>query len=425
MMTYELPQVAPPPHVPPQEQADAHIVELIGLDGAEALLDSHRLSALLGREVLITHLRIKPRHSLVVAFREAGPRRTGASCSGYGWITITDDADKFTKALQRASKVGETLTVLRDESPWIISGSVWADPVLAKDVADMRSALGGRPVEVLRYNPRRRLVAAVGEGETRKVIRVVPGAGERLLSIQEQWRSAEVPVTRARPLGQRGSATIVPLWGYGDLVHHPHAPAAETAGAALAQLHARTTLPCGAGTEPADSAQPPGGVLPVDPQTPAHAVALYAPWLERRSARLSELLTERLTEVGTGSIVRLHGDLSPDQVILAAEGSHKIRFIDLERSGMGEALRDLGSWVAACRRMDLPHLVDPFLEGYARASGQCVSALRRSAASRSWEAYAHLSASLDSFRHRERDWPQAVTRAIELAEEALSDAREP
>lgn len=375
-------------------EADTLAAETSGLKGAEALLDAAALSQLLQREVTITHVRSKPGHSLVAAHTDS----EGAAA----WTMLTRDSVKFHNALERATAYHAPLQVHRAEEPYLFSGSVWTDPQLAKELAEARAALGQHvDWRVLRYNPRRRVVAAVRSDSTDKVVRVMAQGADHLLRTARLWRRQGLPVTDMLPLGGRRSATIAALWGVGDLSRLPHPPAAEAAGAAVAKLHA---LPAGALRR---SAAP-------DPRAAAKGLGEVAPWTGRRASRIAEELEVRLAALRPGRAAQIHGDLSPDQVVVAAHRSHKIRLIDFDRTGSGPPMRDLGSWTAACRRDQQPEMIDAFLTGYAAHAP-----LRFRDAS-AWEAYAHLAAAPDFFRRREPEWPARTVTALDLAEEALT-----
>ncbi len=412
------------------ERADAHVAELAGLPGAEALLTDEGLSELLGTEAEATHLRLKPGHSVIVSHlsREPGPPGpaglagdkhgwTGQDVVQHGWTVLTDDADKYRKLLSRAEKLGRRLTVHRDESPYLVSGSVWADRWLGRELAAAHEALGDEARwQILRYNPRRRVVAVVDHlsetGEpAQHVVRVSAGSLEHIVSTAERWRDAGLPVTRMKPLGTRGTATTAPLWGHTDLLKDPFVPAARTAGRRIAELHTCTL--------PAAEKKPALPVLEADVDGCVDAVAQIAPWLAERAEALAERLTSAALAQQPGQPVELHGDLSPDQVLLAAPGSHKIRIIDLDRAGLGPAMRDVGSWTASCRAAGLPELAEAFLSGYMEVAGVDRSALAL------WESYAHLASALDAFRNCEAGWADTVTRRIESAETAVESCALP
>lgn len=452
----EIRQAGSQPNIDPAV-ADRHAAETTRLPHAKTLLDSQELSALLGREVIITHVRIKAGHSVVVSHRDADttsgdapalrpvpsprPRETTPDAdesaarqappssggrqpkplprslpeTGWGWTSVSDDADKFAKALKHADQMGEPLAVHETSGPFLASGTLWTDRVLAKELRTVHAMLGEQAQwEILRYNPRRRVVAAVSrtaeDGQTTQhVVRVSSEDLSGMVEAAERWRHLGAPLTKMRTLGTRGTSTMTPLWGSGDLVSHPHAPAAHTAGTVIAEVHSR-------GRELAESPEaaapsPSLHRLTADPLIPAEAVACIAPWLAERAYHLAESLQKRLhTQTDE---TELHGDLSPDQVLVAAPESHKIRIIDLDRTGRGPAMRDVGSWLAACRQATMPDLSEAFLAGYT-----AVERVDRTAV-HAWEAYAHLTAALDDFRHREQHWPAGLSRRIELAELAV------
>jgi len=383
-------------------EADEVAAAAVGLPGARTLLDSSALSALLGRPTRVTRVRIKTGHSVVAALETDDGERS--------WAMLTVHADKLTKARQRASDFPEagSFTVHSERGPYLFSGAMMGDPVLAKDLREARRALDsavGQPApwRVLRYNPRRRVVAAVpassaGHGE--KIIRVSPAGTAAALDAAQRWRSLGLPVVRSSALGKRGTAMSAPLWGWTDLSHAPHTPAAVTAGEAIGQLHQRTL---GARRN----------LLAVELPRTVKAVASIAPWLAVETQGLRTQLQSRLPRMGMTPLVELHGDLSPDQIVMAAPESHKIRLIDFDRSGSGDPARDVGSWVASCRRLGCESLIDAFLSGYEE---HFVLDQSRVAV---WEAYAHLAAATEPFRLRSTDWPALMQRSIRLAQETL------
>ncbi|WP_300343768.1 phosphotransferase [Nesterenkonia sp.] len=380
--------------IPSAAAADALAAESAGLPFAHEVLDPDALSELLQRPVRITHLRIKPGHSVVAAHTDQSGRA--------GWTMLTNDPDKYGKALKRAADHALDILVHRTEPGMLYSGDVWADTDLAKELAAAREATGEQAQwSILRFNPRRRVVACVQGAGSPKVVRVLSDSTAALLSIAARWRHLGIPVTNAKALGRRGTAVSTPLWGTGDLAAVPHPPAAVTAGAALARLHAAEA--------PAELRR-----TPADPGPAAAGVARVAPWAAQHAEELAARLAERLTPLEQLPAAEVHGDLSPDQVILAAEGSHKIRLIDIDRAGAGRPMRDVGSWAAACRRDQQPELLEAFLAGYAEHAQVDRAELN------TWEAYAHLASAADFFRRRDPAWPALTARSLTFAEEALN-----
>lgn len=390
-------------------EAGAHAAEVAGLDGAAALLSAAGLTQLLGTETEPTHLRMKPGHSVIVSHR-------GLHSGEHGWTMLTADADKYGKLLSRAEKLRRELTVHRTESPYLVSGSVWADRWLGRELEAARAALGADARwQILRYNPRRRVVAVVDHfseaGEpARHVVRVGAEPLDHIVTAAERWREAGLPISRVKPLGGRGTAVTAPLWGHTDLLKDPYAPAAHSAGRRIAELH----------TQVSRSTSAEGlAMLEADVDDHVDAVAQVAPWLAERVETLAEKLTSAAMAQDPGEPVQLHGDLSPDQILLAAPGSHKIRIIDLDRAGLGPAMRDVGSWAASCRGAGVPELQEAFLAGYQEVSPTDPAAMAL------WESYAHLASALDPFRNCDAAWADKVTRRIESAETAVENCALP
>lgn len=387
---------------PEWTEADEVAAQAVRLPGARTLLDSTELSALLGQPVQISRVRIKPGHSVVAAFAtdDAEP----------GWAMLTVHTDKLYKAQLRAAATDgpARFSVHSEHQPHLFSGSLWVDPVLGKELTEARQALNGRaaelPWKVLRYNPRRRVVAALpsaGPGHGEKILRVSAEGTGHALATARRWRDLGLPLVRSTPVGGRGTATSAPLWGWDDLSRAPYAPAAVTAGATLARLHQHT----------AGSRQ---DLLPVHLSSSASAVATIAPWLAGAAWSLAEEARAALDALPPTPHTELHGDLSPDQVVVAAPQSHKIRLIDFDRAGVGDPMRDVGSWAASCRRLGLESLISSFLEGY---SEHGAPDQRRIAV---WEACAQLSSATDPFRHRESRWSERMQTALTLGQEALT-----
>lgn len=384
---------------PTAAEADAVAARSFGLPQAINVLDHHRLSEMLEREVTVTRSRVKPGHSVVVAHHDAS--------GNHGWTMLTVDEDKLGKAREHAAAFGEK-TDIHQQSPglYVFSGRIWSDPPLAKELAEALQAVheqSGHPAawQVLSYNPRRRVVASVHTKSGTKVVRVLAHDAAPLLSTYQHWRELGLPVLRTVPLGQRGSAVIAPLWGVGDLASLPYEPAAVSAGSAISQLHSSAGGRTGAVRRP-------------DPLQAAASLSQLVPWLKDRADRLARQCADRLAPMRNAATAEIHGDLSPDQVVLAAEASHKIRLIDLERAGVGHPLQDIGSWVATCRYRANTNLIDAFLEGYAAQPAISPADLG------AWEAYAHLNRVTDFFRHRTANWPAQTLHALNLAEEALA-----
>lgn len=393
-----------PNQVPSTAEADAHLIGLARLEGAERLFSDAALSQAVGRPVTATHLRLKPGQSVTVAWQSAG-----AGPAEHGWAQVTADSDKIRKTLSRAEKAHcpDQVTVHELPGSVLLIGSVWTDPKLAVELhrAHRRQAQArgtDEPWQVLRYNPGRRVVARVGQDVLRVHTTPLDGPTGMVQTVR-RWRSGDLPVLPLRGLGGHGTAAASPFWGAGDALDLPHPDTAHAAGALIARLHSHS------------ASRSPLPALPLRVRSAAESVAESAPWLAEAAralaTRLEPLLQQDLSD---SPAVELHGDLSPDQLLVAEPGSTDVRLIDVDRAGTGPAARDVGSWLASCRRHDLPQLATGFLQGYTERTPQPV------AATSAWESYAQLLAALDPLRHREPDWPVQVTDRLALAHEALT-----
>lgn len=381
---------------PSLRDATAHVAAVAGVDGAEQLLENSALSGLVGHPVSVQHLRLKTGRSVHVAWRTVDD-----SPARWGWAEVTADPDKADKAVLRAEAAGETVELRRGDGAALLWGGLHGDRGLAKELRGARVALGeDLPWEVLRYNPGKRVVARLDDGTGPVVLRVSRGTAS-FLEASRRWAEAGVPTLVPTPVGGRGSAVLTPWWGSSDLHRLPRTAAALEAGRLVGALHqgSRGRVWPGQVRREATAAVTAAGLLEV------------APWLRGRVIAIAHQLEARLGELTQNEPAWVHGDLSPDQVL--HDGGDDIRVIDLDRAGSGPAALDVGSWLAACASMGLPQLSEPFLTGYTESTGVDDRSLAIS------EALAQFRAAVDPFRKLRRDWPQAITRRIELAEQAL------
>lgn len=366
--------------------AQTHLTHHADIRRAELLLDPARLSTLLGREVTIAHLRIKPGHNVLVAWREI---HTGE----YGWTEATCDPAKFINATRRAGRLGQQLEVHSEQEVFLFSGSVWADRKLAKAL----TALHRDGLQILRYNPQRRLVAVTRDG---LVVRVHADSVAKLTATSARWQQLGIP---AISMFGRGNLAVSAWWGTGNLLASGSAADSRTAGETIAALHRR-------GRSGADQL----AAVSVDPVAAATAVSDPAPWLRNRVERLGQRLAVLLPEFSAReAVTELHGDLSPDQILVDRESS-ELRIIDFDRAGAGPAARDVGSYLAFCRQAGRVELGEAFLAGYHAEEPNLVLA-----SVAAWEAYAHLTFALSPLRGGEPTWPSRMEQAVELAETAV------
>src|SRR5699024_10680473 len=162
------------------------------------------------------------------------------------------------------------------------------------------------------YNPGRHAVLLLpGTGE---VLRVAARSLDPLLQVTTQWRELDLPTLDQRRWRGRAAVLVGRQWGDGDLAalaSHPQSMSAAAGPRPEARLGPR--LPRTAG--------------PVCDRVPRRAAHI-----ERLSARLRGVLRDGEPHV------LIHGDLSPDQVLVSVdetavpgEGRLPLRVVDLDR----------------------------------------------------------------------------------------------
>ena len=393
------------------------------LPGAERLLEAESLSALHGRGIVPRRLRVKPGASVLVG--HCGVREDVADVPGgggiavAGWTLLTASRDKRDGVLRRAARSGAPVHEhLAAAGTFLLSGGLEADPRIGRSVHRLLRREGGvegADLQVLSYNPVRHAVIVLPGGGD--VLRVAARPLDRLLHLAQQWRELGVPTLPLHPTRDR-SVVRCAHWGAGDLSSRAPsageptpassgtaAAAAGATGAAIARLHAA----------PADGSLPTARLGPRLPATLAELEAL----LPRRALAIAQLaghLAARLPERPATGL--LHGDLSPDQVLVDSPGGEpRIRIIDLDRSGTGPLGADLGSWLAACLTGRDEHVGAALLEGYVAGGGDLPARDELAA----WTARALLATALDPVRRFLPRAGEAVEERLDLAAAVLAD----
>lgn len=455
----------------------------MGVPFLDDLREAAALSRLLGFAARPVRLRVKPGRSAIVAWQRDGV----PGLAGWGWTTVMSDADKLANLRRRADRRGQPLHVhatvtdlggfaghdaastahdaastvvdvargrdrpaeVRDFT--LVSGGVLADPKLGASLARVRGDLDLDACTVVGYNPARRLLLEhAGE-----FVRIGTDPYRRLLAAAEDWQSRGLPTLPVTRLGADATAVRSPWWGTGDLAGHPDTQIAEAVGRTIAALHGRTV---------ADSAD--RAVAEVDRRTVAdvdragapNAGALTVgdacailddtvgtlsqllPFAEvERAGRLARTIAAELSSTDRSRALNelsdIHGDLSPDQILV--DGGD-FRIIDLDRAGVGPIGMDLGRWIAACRlRGDTAGrgLETGFLRGYGivtsdegAASGTAAPMPAnppRIAGTDVWAAWALLLTAVEPWRTCRPAWREHTERHLDLAEEALEKQPQP
>lgn len=402
------------------------------LPGLAWFFDSDRLSEVLGRPVRADRLRHKPGTSAVARLREAG--------GGIGWLATysTDAAAKLEKTFSRS--IGSGLAVQQIKVPDyphhnLVSGPIELDHRLYRPMRPFRSDGFGwifvdRAVEVLNYNPQRRVVFALrhrGERLVCKLGAAPPHADGQLLA---KLASRGVPVLET--VDRSGLPTskhvqYFPWFGSGDLGTvggnnqsfgpGPAVPGAAgdagaasyAAGMALALLHQQPP--------PFESHRwraPAGSLIDLVRETSS-----LLPGITDRLERLRTGLEPLLRRPGRAALI--HGDFSADQVLV--DGSD-IRLTDFERCTYGAGASDLGSFAAVeiLNSMPLARGTDvlalprtaAMLDGYsAGPTGATESEVL------GWTVFHLLNRLSEPFRSCSPTWRQDMVNQLDLMEDIL------
>ncbi|MFW5469279.1 phosphotransferase [Knoellia sp. CPCC 206435] len=399
---------------------------------ADLLIDRARLSEVLGREVHACRLRFKPFLSTTAVLAVDG----GSAVPH--WIQVSHDAHghKVVNAVRRAVERGQRVEVRHVDGLTVALGALDTDPRLQRGLDVLRTchpsvagALAVGELEVLRYNPRRRLVLRRRlPGDECEAVRVTAHKQHGLRRALAALSAAGVPVVEPLPRESGPTSrrvTVSPWFGRGDLAQLARrtdpgdaTAAAGAAGAALARLHGsralRTTL-----TDPALTLSTlVTDLTALDPDA-AHRMGELA---GRTAARIA---------AGHWPVGSVHGDFSADQVLVGGRGEDPVRLIDFDRAGRGALLSDLGSFVAdelvgISRASTSPDPADletlpltaALLSGYAARPG-AVAVPPDGFGLRTWVARALLTRATEPFRSADPDWLAAIHRRLDQVEEVL------
>lgn len=406
------------------------------LPGLEEFFDSDRLSELLGRPVRADRLRHKPGTSAVARIREAG--------GGIGWLATysPEAAAKLEKTFSRS--VGSGLEVQHVALPdypdhSLVSGPIELDHRLYRPMRPFRRDGFGwifvdRSVEVLNYNPQRRVVFALrhrGERLVCKLSASTPHADSELLA---RLASRGVPVLETVDRSGLPTSSHVQYFtwfGSGDLSTVGTSNQSSQLGAAALRDTA------GAGADAAAASYAAGMALALLHQQPpafdthrwrAPAGSLIK--LARETSSLLPGITDRLERlrVGLEPLLRrpgraalIHGDFSADQVLV--DGSD-IRLTDLERCTYGAGASDLGSFAAVEILHNMPLTRDTdvlalprtaaMLDGYsAGPTGATETEVL------GWTIFHLLNRLSEPFRSCSPTWRQDMVNQLDLMENIL------
>lgn len=411
----------------------------------DLMVDAGGLSDALGLPVRATRLRHKPGLSTMAALVATGPGARDelkASAAGQliGWVQIGSGRhrDKVVNARRRASRAGHELTEVELEGGWwLLAGSIDSDPRLDRGLREVDSRLGSiaagladGSIEVLRYNPNRRLVVAHRpRGSDPEVVRITAERQPSPAGMLAGLASAGVPVVQPSTEAPASRVTEAPAsrvtearasrvtrWPWvGPALNQvtdarERTALAQEAGVALAGVHAHPQT--GQAWHPASAIDQLGRLMgdlrAVDSELGEEAQALAV-------ATLRGLREHRADQVWS------HGDFSADQVLVRPGGG--VALIDFDRVGVMPAAADLGSFAAV-------ELLEG--EGTGAAVGDMAGALVQAliAGYRSqrelsdplepWIAHALLLRAMEPLRSGERHWREGIKGRLAQVAEVMS-----
>lgn len=398
---------------------------------ADLLIDSGRLSELVGRDVRATRLRFKPGLSTTAVLLDPAGRTAPQ------WIQVSHDEhlDKLRNALDRAEKRSQRVHLVRTGALTVAYGDIDTDPRLQKALDGLRELhpLVGEAVtmgdlQVLRYNPQRRLVVRREiEGAEPQIVRLTADPQRGVARALAAYAGAGVPVVQPlpdHPLSGNRRVTVWPWFGRGDLAEVAAPEAAEAAGRALARVHG--DHPSGAhqlGTS-ADSGLP-SDTLPDAGEALQCLVGDLAAIDTGAAARMGDLVARLTDRLGAGSWEPgpVHGDFSADQVLVGRPGEEPVRLTDFDRAGHGPLLTDLGTFAAAellsgqgVDGLDELPLTGALLAGYAQARD---ARPIEPGDLRVWTARALLARVIEPFRAADPDWQEGLHARMDQVEQVL------
>lgn len=385
------------------------------LRSLDLFFDSDALSSLFNRPVRTSHLRWKRGTSAVARLHDD---------DGVRWLAMysSDTSVKLEKVSRRALARDLELERFTLDDGVLASGPIALDPRLHPALRPFRRAALEVPspaLEVLKYNPFRRLVFSIASMDAGRLVgRASAGGHSMTRGMISELAAGGVPVvvpldSALLPPGLPASKHVeyLPWYGSGDLSTVPlqHAePAARATGNALALLHSQAPI------HKTHAWRAPAGRLRSLVRENVELLPENAGRLERVQVNLEALLRR------PGRAAVIHGDFSADQVLV---DGRQVRLIDFQRCTYGAAAADLGSFAAVealgsamvDRRavLALPRtaaLLDGYGTGPATVNDSEVVA---------WTAFYLLNRLREPFRACSPDWRQQVDHRLRMIEEVL------
>ena len=310
---------------------DPHLVALRLVFDGDALGEAARdLTNAAVAQVAIRRWRYKPRGSVLAAVEVTLPDGSTR------WLLLAGYAGAMLAKIDKDRRSAGPAAVVGPDGSWILAPAstdraIRVERALASDDADARA------LRCLAYNPRRRMVLWDR--------RSAPGAEHgRVLKVYSR-ETRRMPRGAIRDLAEHGAPIPTPLASSGPSVHASAMvpgrvadPAVDgpVVASALARLHAAP----GSSSTPSWSR----GDLAARISRATASVIHILPGLTDDARALDRRLALLLPRTDLGPTGTLHGDFSPDQV-LVQDGS--VHLVDLDESATGPLSWDAATWLAA------------------------------------------------------------------------------
>jgi aminoglycoside phosphotransferase (APT) family kinase protein len=268
----------------------------------------------------------------------------------------------------------------------------------------------------LRHNPGRRWVGLLEREQHTPLLLRAYGSADRMVRAAEVYRALGPTAPRTPDLVATSHrlAALSVTWADGsDLASTGDRRAWHAAGAALARLH-----DSGAGALPPTDPRPGTDAV----QRAGSQLAVLLPEVADEVRDLTRATTLALEHLPRDRVV-LHGDFSPDQVVITGDGSPVL--IDLDSAHLGPSAYDLGCLTAST-------LLEAEADGYPTRGlrdlttflgGYDTVRARPDAAAVDVHAVAfRLRKAIDPFRECAPDWRTQVVDRVAGARAALDEA---
>lgn len=412
---------------------DVSLIEDPDLPGAGLILSRSNLAAWLteslGRPctVELRRLRYKPGTSVVLGFDLTTADRDGVVVTepGVAWVYADHAATKIAKTLER---VPAGACLAHDPAAHVLVTTAAGDralPLLPRLAGpDAMGRLldrlfpdapdpGRAGVRTVRHNPGRRWVGVLERtGQPDLLLRAYAGTGRLARAARSYKTLGRSAVPTPLLVGKSSSFAVLAVsWVEGEVLELSGGEDRwQAAGHSLGRLHA---------SGPVKLPTPEPGADVAALHQAARQIAELLPGLADEVGAIAGT-TARLLDESARDVVPLHGDFSPDQVVVGADGVPVL--IDLDSAHWGTSGSDLGCLVASTLTQAESQGMGPQGERDVAALLAGYLGVRRTPdrfAVDVHEVAFRLRKAADPFRTCAPDWPEQVTRRVQRTRAAL------